>query len=164
MNIVKQDPTISRQFERDIYNTIIRDYSILRNNMKFSNDIDINRPKKEREMDVKQIRQMLEEMILKTSLSDAALRKLVIKELSDLQMKRKAELAEIERIQRQKMREIRKNQAHQGERELTLEDVDNEKSLVLPMEENRADKAKGKRKPLRQKRQERAAKRKANSK
>lgn len=164
VNIVKQDPTISRQFERDIYNTIIRDYSILRNNMKFSNDIDINRPKKEREMDVKQIRQMLEEMILKTSLSDAALRKLVIKELSDLQMKRKAELAEIERIQRQKMREIRKNQAHQGERELTLEDVDNEKSLVLPMEENRADKAKGKRKPLRQKRQERAAKRKANSK
>ena len=129
VNIVKQEPNISRQFERDIYNTIIRDYSMLHNNMEFANNIDVERPRKEREMDVKQIRQMLEEMMLKTSLSDAALRKLIVKELSDLQMKRKAQLAEMERIRRQKMKEIRKNQVRQGEKELTLEDVDNEKDF-----------------------------------
>ncbi len=170
VNIVKQEPNISRQFERDIYNTIIRDYSMLHNNMEFANDIDIERPRKEREMDVKQIRQMLEEMMLKTSLSDAALRKLIVKELSDLQMKRKAQLAEMERIRRQKMKEIRKNQVRQGEKELTLEDVDNEKVFAMlgevekAEEENRGEKTKGKKQSLRQKRQERAARRKANKK
>ena len=161
VNIVKQEPGISRQFERDIYNTIIRDYSMIHNNMKFANDIDIDRPRKEREMDAKQIRQMLEEIVRKTNLSDAALKKLVIKELSDLQMKRKVELAEIERIQRQKMREIRRNQAQQGNRELTLEDVETEKNIVLKEEDGRADKMKGRRKLLRRKRQERAAARKS---
>lgn len=167
VNIVKQEPTISRQFERDIYNTVIRDYAMLHNNMKFANDIDIDRPKKEREMDAKQIRQMLEEMVLKTNLSDAALKKLVIKELADLQMKRKAERAEIERVQRQKMREIRKNQTQQGAGDLTLEDVDNEKNIVLPVlpeEEDKKGKAKAKRQSLRQRRQGRASRRKAGDK
>ena len=138
--------------------------------MEFANNIDVERPRKEREMDVKQIRQMLEEMMLKTSLSDAALRKLIVKELSDLQMKRKAQLAEMERIRRQKMKEIRKNQVRQGEKELTLEDVDNEKVFAMlgevekAGEENREEKTKGKKQSLRQKRQERAARRKTNKK
>lgn len=164
VNIVKQEPTISRQFERDIYNTVIRDYAILHNNMKFANDINIDHPQREREMDVKQIRQMLEEMVLKTSLSDAALKKLVMKELTDLQMKRKAELAELERINRQKRKEIRRNQIQQGEGELTLEDVDNEKNIVMPGEEDKRGKVKAKRQSLRQRRQERAAKRKMGGK
>ncbi len=164
VNIVKQEPNISRQFERDIYNTIIRDYSMLHNNMEFSNDINIDRPRKEREMDVKQIRQMLEEIVLKTNLSDSALKKLVIKELADLQIKRKAELAEIERVQRQKMKEIRKNQARQGDKELTLEDVDKETDIILRNEEDKTDKTKGKRRLLRRKRQAKAAARKAGNK
>lgn len=164
VNIVKQEPMISRQFERDIYNTVIRDYAMLHNNMKFANDIDIDRPKKEREMDAKQIRQMLEEMVLNTNLSDAALKKLVVKELADLQMKRKAEQAELERIRRQKRKEIRRNQTQQGGGELTLEDVDNEKNIVLPGEEDKKEKTKAKRQSLRQRRQERAAKRKMGGK
>lgn len=164
VNIVKQEPTISRQFERDIYNTVIRDYAMLHNNMKFANDIDIDRPKQEREMDAKQIRQMLEEMVLKTSLSDAALKKLVMKELTDLQMKRKAELAELERIQRQKRKEIRKNRMQQEAGELTLEDVDNEKNIILPEIEDKKSRAKAKRQSMRQRRQERTAKRKAGGK
>ena len=164
VNNVKQEPTISREFERDIYNTVIRDYAMLHHNMKFANDIDIDRPKKEREMEAKQIRQMLEEMVLKTNLSDAALKKLVVKELADLQMKRKAELAELERVQRQKRKEIRKNRMQQEAGELTLEDVDNEKNIVLPGEEDKKSKAKAKKQSLRQRRQERAAKRKAGGK
>lgn len=109
VNIMKQEPVISRQFERDIYNTLIRDYAMLHNNMTFHNDIDIERPRKEKQMDAKRIRQLLDEIVRETDLNDANLRKLVTKELADLQAKRRAELAEIERIHREKMREIRKN-------------------------------------------------------
>lgn len=111
VNIVKQEPIISRQFEKDIYNTLIRDYAILHNNMEFHNEIDVERPLKEKKMDVKQIRQLLDEIVRNTELSDANLRKLLVKELTDIQARRKAELAEQERISRQKMREIRKNQS-----------------------------------------------------
>ena len=109
VNIVKREPIISRAFERDIYNTLINDYTMLHNNMEFHNGININRPLKKKEMDVKQIRQMLDEIVRNTELSDANLRKLIVKELTDIQSKRKAELAEQERIQRQKMSEIQKN-------------------------------------------------------
>lgn len=109
VNIMKQEPVISRQFERDIYNTLIRDYAMLHNNMTFHNDIDIERPRKEKKMDAKKIRQLLDEIVRETDLNEANLRKLVTKELADLQSKRRAELAEIERINREKMREIRKN-------------------------------------------------------
>lgn len=111
VNIVKQEPIISRQFEKDIYNTLIRDYAILHNNMEFHNEIDVERPLKEKKMDVKQIRQLLDEIVRNTELSDANLRKLLVKELTDIQARRKAELAEQERISRQKMREIQKNQS-----------------------------------------------------
>lgn len=111
VNIVKQDPIISRQFERDIYNTVIRDYAMLHNNMEFHNEINVNRPLKEKKMDVKQIRQLLDEIVRNTDLSDANLRKLLVKELTDIQTRRKAELAEQERINRQKKREIQKNQS-----------------------------------------------------
>ncbi len=111
VNIVKQDPIISRQFERDIYNTVIRDYAMLHNNMEFHNEINVDRPLKEKKMDVKQIRQLLDEIVRNTELSDANLRKLLVKELTDIQTRRKAELAEQERINRQKKREIQKNQS-----------------------------------------------------
>lgn len=117
VNIVKQDPVISREFERDIYNTLIRDYTMLHNNMEFCNDINVNHPPKKKEMDVKQIRQFLDEIVRNTDLSDANLRKLVSKELMDLQAKRKAELAEQERIEKQKKQEIRKNQSISKERD-----------------------------------------------
>ena len=111
VNIVKQEPQISRQLERDIYNTFIRDYAMLHNNMEFYNEIDVDRPPKEKKMDVKEIRQLLDEIVRNTEMSDANLRKLLQKELMDLQAKRKAELAEQERIERLKKRDIRRNQA-----------------------------------------------------
>lgn len=108
VNVVKQEPIISRQFEKDIYNTLIRDYTMLYNNMEFHNEIDVNRPPIEKKMDVKRIRQFLDEIVRNTELSDANLRKLLVKELTDIQSKRKMELAEQERINRQKIREIQK--------------------------------------------------------
>lgn len=120
VNIVKQEPIISRQFERDIYNTMIRDYAMLHNNMEFHNEVDVNRAPIEKKMDVKQIRQLLDEIVKHTELSDANLRKLLVKELTDIQSRRKAELAEQERLARQKRREIQKNQRIAEYKEGTL--------------------------------------------
>lgn len=166
VNIVKQDPVISRQFEKDIYNTIIRDYAILHNNMEFTNEINVERPKQEKEMDAKQIRQLLDEIMRNTNLSDANLRKMISKELSALQTKRKAELAELERINKQKMKEIRRNQLGQGERELTLQELEDETNITLSREdiEKTYGKTKSRRKLLQLRRQERLASRKGNKK
>lgn len=150
VNIVKQEPVISREFERDIYNTFIRDYAILHHNMEFTNEIDINRPPKEKEMDVKQIRQLLDEIVRSTNMGDAALKKLIAKELADLQAKRKQELAELERINRQKLREIRKNQVRQGEGRLGLEELEGEEQISLP------------KRLLRKRRKDRASRHKTN--
>lgn len=121
VNIVKQEPIISRQFERDIYNTLIRDYAMVHNNMEFHNEVDVDRPPKEKKMDVKQIRQLLDEIVRNTELSDSNLRKLVSKELTDIQSRRKAERAAKERINRRKLREIQRNQA-----KTTVQDKDRE--------------------------------------
>lgn len=142
VNIVKQEPIISRQFERDIYNTLIRDYAMLHNNMEFHNEVDVNRPPIEKKMDVKQIRQLLDEIVKHTELSDANLRKLLVKELTDIQSRRKAELAEQERLARQKRREIQKNQR------------------IAEYKENASSKTG----VMRQKRRERIAERKAKKK
>lgn len=121
VNIVKQEPIISRQFERDIYNTLIRDYAMLHDNMEFHNEVNVNRPPKEKKMDVKQIRQLLDEIVRNTELSDANLRKLLVKELTDIQTRRKAEMAEQERINRQKKKEIQKNQSRTPEETLAAQ-------------------------------------------
>lgn len=131
VNIVKREPVISREFERDIYNTLIRDYAVLHHNMELTNEIDITRPPKEKEMGVKQIRQLLDEIVRSTNLGDAALKKLIANELADLQAKRKQELAELERVNRQKIREIRKNQVRQGEGRIALEEIEGETSPSL---------------------------------
>ncbi len=155
VNIVKQEPIISRQFERDIYNTLIRDYAMVHNNMKFHNEIDVNRPLKEKEMDVKKIRQILDEIVRNTDLSDANLRKLIVKELTDIQSRRKLELAEQARINRQKMREIQKQSQKADESALAEPAPKTEKSSVAPGEKVRL---------MHQKRREKLAARKAKKK
>ena len=161
VNIVRQDPIISRQFEKDIYNTMIRDYVILHDNMEFHNEVSINHPLKEKKMDVKQIRQFLDEIVRNTDLSDANLRKLLVKELTDIQSRRKAELAEQERINRQKVKEIQKNQSKMPEDEVREE----ERTSIRSTKSSGSSGSAGERaKLMRQKRREKLAERRAKKK
>lgn len=162
VNIVKQEPGISRQLERDIYNTFIRDYAMLHNSMEFYNEIDVDRPPREKKMDVKEIRQLLDEIVRNTEMSDANLRKLLQKELMDLQARRKAELAEQERLDRQKKRDIRRNQARysaDGLESGAVYDPDGTEFEVNE-ESSISERARG----LRQRRRERIAARRAKKK
>lgn len=161
VNIVRQDPIISRQFEKDIYNTMIRDYVVLHDNMEFHHEVSVDHPLKEKKMDVKQIRQFLDEIVRNTDLSDANLRKLLVKELTDIQTRRKAELAEQERINRQKVKEIQKNQSKMPEDEVREE----ERTSIRSTKSSGSSGSAGERaKLMRQKRREKLAERRAKKK
>lgn len=100
VDLIKQEPVISKQFEKDIYNSFIWNYAMLHNQMDADLNIDINRPKLQKETDIKYIRQLLDEIVRNCNIPDANLRKIVQSELSNLQAKRKNEIIRLERIRR----------------------------------------------------------------
>ncbi|MDY2698052.1 MAG: DUF2357 domain-containing protein [Lachnospiraceae bacterium] len=91
VDLVKQEPMITKEFERDIYNSFLWDYFMLRNFQEQTDALNPNRPKRKKEITVKYIRQVLDEIVRGLDMPDANVRKLILNELSDLQLKRKAE-------------------------------------------------------------------------
>ena len=91
VDLVKQEPRITKEFERDIYNSFLWDYFMLRNFQEQTDALNPNRPKRKKEITVKYIRQVLDEIVRGLDMPDANVRKLILNELSDLQLKRKAE-------------------------------------------------------------------------
>ena len=91
IDMVKQEPMITRGFERDIYNSFLWDYFMLRNYLEQTDALNVEQPKRTKEIGVKYIRQVLDEIVRNTDMSDANLRKLILTELADLQLKRKTE-------------------------------------------------------------------------
>ncbi|MDD2971686.1 MAG: DUF2357 domain-containing protein [Lachnospiraceae bacterium] len=106
VDFVKQEPTISRSFERDIYNSFLWDYIMLRNYMEQTDDWNPDRPKRKKEVNVKYIRQVLDEIIDGMDMSDANLRKLILNELSDLQLRKRAEKMTMEVAERKAGRSL----------------------------------------------------------
>ena len=64
---------------------------MLRNFQEQTDALNPNRPKRKKEITVKYIRQVLDEIVRGLDMPDANVRKLILNELSDLQLKRKAE-------------------------------------------------------------------------
>ena len=91
VDLVKQEPMITKEFERDIYNSFLWDYFMLRNFQEQTDALNPNRQKRKKEITVKYIRQVLDEIVRGLDMPDANVRKLILNELSDLQLKRKAE-------------------------------------------------------------------------
>jgi len=91
VELVKQQPVVSRELERDVYNSFLWDYFMLRNYVEQIDYMNPDRPKRKKEITVKYIRQVLDEIIRGLDMSDANVRKLILNELSDLQLKRKSE-------------------------------------------------------------------------
>lgn len=91
VNLVKQDPHISRSFEKDIYNSFIWNYAMLHNYMEDVDALKINREARKKTMDLQGIRQLLEEIVSGTDIPDANLRKIVDNELKAIQERRREE-------------------------------------------------------------------------
>lgn len=100
VELVKQEPVISRQFEKELYNSFIWNYAMLHNQVDENSKVDVSREKQQKETDIKYIRQMLDEIIRNCDISDANLRKIVQNELTNLQAKRKNEIFRLERIRK----------------------------------------------------------------
>lgn len=108
VDMVKREPVITREFERDIYNSFLWDYFMLRNFMEETEALCAERPKRQKEITVKYIRQVLDEIIRGLDMSDADVRKLIMNEVSNLQLKYKAERLYEEALERKNAE--RKNQ------------------------------------------------------
>ena len=102
VDIVKQEPIISKQFERDMFNSVIWNYVMLQNQVETPLKIDESVKISNKDFGVEQIRQLLSEILKNTNMPDATLRKLVNKELTNLQSKRKNEVLRIEKLEKKR--------------------------------------------------------------
>ena len=91
VDMVKQEPMMTKELERDIYHSFMWDYVMIKHYMDQNDALNVDRPKRQKEITVKYIRQALDEIIRGLDMPDASVRKLIMNELSDLQLKRKME-------------------------------------------------------------------------
>ncbi len=109
VDLVKQDPNISKSFEKDIYNSFVWNYAMLHNYMEESDVIDINRESRKKELDMPGIRRLLEEIVAGTDIPDNNLRKLVDTELRSIQARRKQERAAAEKVTKRRKKNSKTN-------------------------------------------------------
>lgn len=105
VDLVKQDPNISKSFEHDIYSSFIWNYAMLHNYMEDVDVLNINRETRKKELDMQGIRQLLEEIVAGTDIPDANLRKIVDNELKSIQARRKQEKEAAEKVVKQQKKE-----------------------------------------------------------
>ena len=74
VDMVKQEPVVSRELERDIYNSFLWDYFMIRNYVEQADYLNADREKRKKEITIKYIRQVLDEIIRGMDMSDANVR------------------------------------------------------------------------------------------
>lgn len=113
IEMVRQEPVVSQELERDIYNTFLRDYFMIQNHVEQTDFLNPERPPRKKEITTKYIRQVLDEIIRGLDMPDANVRKLILNELSDLQLKRKAEKASANMVERKKKANEKRKRRHE---------------------------------------------------
>ena len=108
VNLIKQDPNISREFEKDIYDSFVWDYAMLHNYMEDVDALNINRETRKKTLDMQGIRQLLEEIVAGTDIPDGNLRKIVDNELKNIQKRRKQEKAAADQVVKQRQKKNRR--------------------------------------------------------
>lgn len=106
IDMVKSEPMVTKELERDIYNSFLWDYFMLRNFVEQTTELDMDREPRQKEITVKYIRQVLDEIVRGLDMSDANVRKLIMGELADLQLKRKAEKQSAEAAKKSKSTKV----------------------------------------------------------
>lgn len=103
VNVVRQDPTISREFERDIYESMIREYASLHEYCEGIDRLNLRRQPRKNEIDTKDLRQILEEMVDQAQdMPEASVKKTVLRELNNIMSRRKQEKRRADRAMRKK--------------------------------------------------------------
>ncbi len=104
VDLVKREPVISKAFEKDIYDSFIFNYAMLHNQVGDPYKLDINKKKKEKNIDVKYIRQSLEEIVDNSGMSIDNLKRLINNELTAIDERKKREANEVEKLRRKSNR------------------------------------------------------------
>lgn len=102
VNLVKQDPNITRAFEKDIYDSFMWNYAMLHNYMDGVDALRVDKEKRKKELDLPGIRKLLEEIVAGTDIPDDSLRKIIDNELKSIQNRRKQERAAAEKVMHSK--------------------------------------------------------------
>ncbi|MBE5884267.1 MAG: DUF2357 domain-containing protein [Lachnospiraceae bacterium] len=116
VDMVKQEPVISQELERDIYNSFLWDYFMIRNYIEQTDYLNADRPRRKKEITTKYIRQVLDEIINGLDMPDANVRKLIMNELSDLQLKRKSEMANAMLVEQKREKSDRRKKRRRHDR------------------------------------------------
>jgi len=98
VDAIKQEPIISREFEKDIYNTIIMNYVLIQNYLEATHEFIHKTEPIKKEISVKEVRQSLSELVNNSDMPDSQLRKIVLSELNDLQIRKRSDLVKRERV------------------------------------------------------------------
>lgn len=91
VNLVKKEPVISQEFEKDIYDSFIWNYAMIHNQIEEPELPDINHPEKKKDINIKYIRQVLDKIVRESGIPDDNLKKIVLNELTSIQNKRRKE-------------------------------------------------------------------------
>lgn len=104
VNLLKQDPDISRAFEKDIYDSFVWNYAMLHNYLEDVDELNIDRDQRKKEMGTRQVRQMLEEIVTgMPDMDEKTLKKMVANELTAILNRRKEEQKRVQKaLARQK--------------------------------------------------------------
>lgn len=99
VNLLRQDPNISRDFEKDIYDSFVWNYAMLHNYMEGVDELNLDREQRKKEMDNRYIRQVLEEIVAgMPDVDDATLSRMIQNELASIQSRRRQEQKRVERV------------------------------------------------------------------
>lgn len=110
VNLLRQDPVISREFEKDIYDSFVWNYAMLHNYLEGVDKLNIDRQPRKKEMDTRYIRQVLEEIVQgMPDMPDSTLRKMVQRELTAIQTRRRQEQKKAEKALRKRKQQERNN-------------------------------------------------------
>lgn len=102
VNLVKREPVISQEFEKDIYDSFIWNYAMIHNQVDGADKIDIDRPAKKKDINIKYIRQVLDKIVRESDIPDENLKKIVLNELTSIQNKKNKEASDLKKAMRKK--------------------------------------------------------------
>ena len=97
VNVLKQEPVISKSFEKDIYHSIIMNYALLQSNMEYTKEIVFQKEEGKKELSLKEVRQLLSEIVNGMHMPENQVRKIIMTELTNLQSKKRADISNREK-------------------------------------------------------------------
>lgn len=122
VDMLKQDPNISGDLKRDINNSIVWHYAMLHNYIDDVDELNLNRKKRRKEMDMQELRGLLEDIAEGMQMPERRLRKLVDDELTKI-LNRKRQEKEAAQLA---AKEIRNNREKTRMYELQQQILDNQ--------------------------------------